>query len=55
MKFKFDYDQKALEIIRRNSNYCDAYMELMDSGLSAIEADGVWVRFQNQCGEDIND
>jgi len=45
-----EYDKKAKEIIRKNTNYGDAYSEMVDSGLDPIKADEAWERFQDQCG-----
>lgn len=52
----FDYDvqeffeeDKAIEIIRRNISYPDAYSEMMDAGIKF--PDLFWNRHIDQCGQ----
>jgi len=46
-------EDKIVAIIRKNTNYSDAYTAMMDIGFSSLEADEAWNQYQDQCGLDL--
>lgn len=46
-------EAKAIELIRKNTNYSDSYFQMMDAGLEY--PDLYWYRHKDQCGEDVSE